>query len=371
MRIRAEWLTAGALRIRLASRSLELDVARERGFKGRCMRERRAPSFHRAIAICVVLLCLVQLTAVLLFAIPPFTRDKNSAQYGVGLIINIPSPVDEVNEAVADVVGNGIIRGTKEYNKDEYISGAVAATATPIFPAWKEPGKVFYKVRRAALNPWNFKDSADAGTIAVRYVVQPQGEKNSILRIDALYVEDFRHTVHQSNGSVESSEYKDIQDHLAQMELVKKETEDAVKAKQEHIAKKEFDLGAGDTELLSTPSASSLAESSSQAENPEAAGRYFPGKAMMAKSASDSLLAQDPNETPEQRAARLRREVERIVKKPGAPLKSAPFHTATTVRTLDPGTEVLVVILTSYWLGVETHEGEHGWIRRDELEQAP
>ena len=59
------------------------------------------------------------------------------------------------------------------------------------------------------------------------------------------------------------------------------------------------------------------------------------------------------------------------MKKPGAPLKSAPFHTATTVKTLDPGTEVLVVILTPYWLGVETHEGEHGWIKRDELEQAP
>ncbi|MGA9352212.1 MAG: hypothetical protein WBV46_00885 [Terriglobales bacterium] len=314
---------------------------------------------------------VVLLVAIPLLAIPPFTREKNSAQYGVGLIINIPSPVAEVNEAVADVVGNGIIRGTKEYNKDEYISGAVASTSTPVFPAWKEPGKVFYKVRRAALNPWNFKDSADAGTIAVRYVVQPQGEKNSILRIDALYVEDFRHTVHQSNGSVESSEYKDIQDHLAQMELMKKETDDALKAKQEHIAKKEFDLGSSDTELLSTPSASSLAESSSRADGPRTTGQSFAGKVAMGTSATTSLLSEDPNETPEQRAARLRREVERIVKKPGAPLKSAPFHTATTVRTIEPGTEVLVVIVTSYWLGVETHEGEHGWIRRDELEQAP
>ncbi|MGH9644882.1 MAG: hypothetical protein ACRD3Q_20970, partial [Terriglobales bacterium] len=69
--------------------------------------------------------------------------------------------------------------------------------------------------------------------------------------------------------------------------------------------------------------------------------------------------------------ARLRREVERIVKKPGAPLKSAPFHTANTIQTLDPGTEVLVVILSTYWLGVETHEGAHGWIRRDELETVP
>ena len=181
-------------------------------------------------------------------------REKNSVQYGMGLIVNIPTPVSEVSEAIADVVGNGIIRGTKEYNKDEYLSGAVAASTTPLFPAFKESGKVYYKVRKAALQPWNFKDSADVGTVVVRYILQPQGEKNSILRIDALCVEDFRHTVHQSNGLVESSEYKDIQDHLTQMELVKKETEEALKEKQEHIANKEFDLG--NTELLSTPSAS-------------------------------------------------------------------------------------------------------------------
>jgi hypothetical protein len=30
-----------------------------------------------------------------------------------------------------------------------------------------------------------------------------------------------------------------------------------------------------------------------------------------------------------------------------------------------------VEISTPYWLGVETHEGQHGWILRDELEQLP
>ena len=84
-----------------------------------------------------------------------------------------------------------------------------------------------------------------------------------------------------------------------------------------------------------------------------------------------SILAEDPDETPDQRVARLRREVQRIVKKPGAPLKSAPFHSATTVKTLAPGTELLVVVLSRYWLGVETHEGAHGWIKRNELEFVP
>ena len=339
-------------------------VATERGIRRKSLQIRLGLPLY----LCAPLL-------IALLATPLRGREKNAAQYGMGLIVNIPTPVAEVTEAVADVVGNGIIRGTKEYNKDEYIRGASAASSTPLFPAWKDPGQVFYKVRKAVLNPWNFKDSADVGTIAVRYIVQPQGEKNSILRIDALYVEDFRHTVHQSNGLVESSEYKDIQDHLGQMELVKKETEEALREKQAHIANKEFDLGntdLGNTELLSTPS--EAGESSSRTT--DSAGNAPSGPlprspSRIGQSATASVLAEDPNETPEQRLARLRRELERIVKKPGAPLKSAPFHTASNVMTLGPGTEVLVVILSRYWIGVETHEGAHGWIRRDELESVP
>lgn len=292
-------------------------------------------------------------------ALVAHAREKDVLQYGAGLIVNIPLPVEEVTQAVEDVAANGIIRGTKEYNKDEYVTRAVAATSTPVFPAWTDPGKVFYKVRTAALNPWNFKDSADVGTLAVRYVVKPQGEKNAVLRINALFVEDFRHSVHQSNGSVESSEYKDIQDHLGQMELLKKETAEAERGKQEQIAKKNFGLN-NDTELLSTPP--SLPESSSRPDGPAAA---------RPSSTTTSAAVRDPNETPEQHLADLRRQVQRLVKKPGAPLKSAPFHTASTLKSLDPGTEVLVVILTPYWFGVETHNGEHGWIRRDQLESLP
>ncbi len=73
----------------------------------------------------------------------------------------------------------------------------------------------------------------------------------------------------------------------------------------------------------------------------------------------------------EQQVKELRRQVERLVKSPGAPLKSAPFHTAGTLQLLAPGTEVLIVINTPYWYGVETHEGQHGWMMRDELEQKP
>lgn len=293
------------------------------------------------------------LTAVLVF--PAAARDNDVLAYGEGLITNIPLPFGEVSQAVAEVAGNGIIRGTKEYSKDEYVRGAEIATSTLAFSPWKDAGKVFYKVRLQALDPWNFKDASDVGTLAVRYVVQPQGEKNSILRIDAIFVEDARHSAHQSNGSVENSEYKDIQDHLTAIELMKKETEEALNAKQDQATKKDFGLS-NDTELLSTPT--DLGESSSRANDTSAASPV-------------SANYSDANQTPEQHLAELRRQVERNVKNPGAPLKSAPFHSASTLRALSPGTEVLIVIVTPYWFGVETHEGDHGWVRHDELEMLP
>ena len=50
-----------------------------------------------------------------------------------------------------------------------------------------------------------------------------RGDKNTVLRIDAIFVEDFRHTVHPSNGSVEGAEYKDIHDHLEALNALKQE----------------------------------------------------------------------------------------------------------------------------------------------------
>jgi len=307
-------------------------------------------------------------------AIPSPGREKNVLQYGAGLIVNVPLPEPEVAQVVEEVAQNTIIRGSKEYNKDEYIAGAVAVKTTPVFPAWTEGGKVFYKVRQQALDPRNFKDSGDVGTLAVRYVVQPQGDKNTVLRIDALFVEDFRHGVHQSNGSVESSEYKDIQDRLAAVELVKKETAEALQAKQERLAKQNFGLGS-DTVLLSTPPSTAKTvttngESATSQAAPASAPQSLPASPTSA-TPQPSAAYEEPAESLEQHVAELRQQVERLVKKPGAPLQSAPFHTATTLKSLEPGAEVLILISTPYWYGVETRDGQHGWIRRDQLEQAP
>jgi polyhydroxyalkanoate synthesis regulator phasin len=285
-----------------------------------------------------------------LAALPLCAREKSATDYGAGLIVNVPFPEAEVVQAVQEIIQNGIIRGTKEYNKDEYITGANPATSTKVFPKWTENGKAFYKVRLKALDPRNFKDSSDLGTLAVRYVVQPQDEKHTVLRIDARFVEDFRHSAHPSNGSVESAEYKDIHDHLEALELMRVQTVEAQKEKDEQAAKMRVSYpveGASGTVT-----------------------QVVPTSAVNKSAASDGDAGGAP-ETLEQRVQHLRRQVQRLVKAPGAPLQSAPFHTATTLQSLPAGTEVLVVVSTPYWYGVETHEGQHGWMLRDELEQIP
>lgn len=266
----------------------------------------------------------------------PLQADKHRRKedYGLGFVTEIEAPQSEVLEAVEAVVDDGIIEGSKEYNKDKYIEHAEAAESSSLFPEWKEPGKVFYKVRTEVLDPRGFYESNDVGTLAVRYVVQTKDAKTSILKIDAVFVEDFKHTVHPSDGSVETGEYKDVQDHIDALEEQKKQDADAEKHRQEEMAR-----------------------------------RALEQKARAAE--TEAMLSSQSGLTLEERVERLRREVERRVKAPGAQLRSAPFHSASALKSLEPGTEVVIVVQTPYWYGIETEDGEHGWIHRDQLEFLP
>jgi hypothetical protein len=324
-------------------------------------------------------------------ALPLAGREKSKLSYGEGLIVNVPLPASEVEQVVEDVAQNGVIRGTKEYNKDEFVSGAKAATTSHVFPAWTEGGKVFYKVREQALDPRNFKDSSDSGTLVVRYVVQPQGDKNAVLRIDALFKEDYRHVVHQSDGSVETAEYNDIREHVEAIELMKKQNVEADQQRQERLAKKqklakEAEGGAWPMPEADPPESTSKpvaraterqedAGPASAAPQPSGQGQLSSQTLPSQTSPSQTLSSQSvpaqmlSGQSLDQRVKDLRKQVERLVKAPGAPLKSAPFHTASTLQSLPPRAEVLILISTPYWYGIETHEGQHGWIMRDELEQ--
>jgi hypothetical protein len=316
----------------------------------RCWRARVWPAFS-------------VVTFLLLSVVPSLqARNKEKLSYGEGLIVNIPFAEADVEQVVQEIVQNGIIHGSKEYNKDEYITGAKAADSSRVFPPWTEGGKVFYKVRLQALDPRNFKDSGDLGTLAVRYVLQPQGDKNTVLRINAVFVEDFRHTVHTSNGSVEGSEYKDIRDHLESISVMRQQTTEAEEEHQRALLKKQNQPLAAASGPTAAPAARAGAANTGVTSDAGAAGQ---------NTLAPAAAERPPGQTLEQHVQDLRRQVERLVKAPGAPLKSAPFHTASILSPLPTGAEVLIVISTPYWYGVETREGQHGWMSRDDLEPLP
>jgi len=260
---------------------------------------------------------------------------KRKEDYGQGLTSEISAPESEVLDAVEAVVNNGIIQGSKEYDKDRYIEGASPATSSTLFPDWTGPGKVFFKLRTEALDPRGFYEGNDVGTLTVRYVVQAKDPGNTIVRIDAVFVEDFRRIVHPSDGSVESAEFKDIQDHVDATELQKKQAEEAGKHRQEELARR------------------ALERKNEQEE------------------ATALALAQSSAETLEQHVQNLRHQVERVIKAPGAELKAAPFRTAANLKSLDTGSEVVILVATPYWFGVETEDGQHGWINHAQLEPLP
>jgi Bacterial SH3 domain len=275
------------------------------------------------------------IAAFLLWTVALQARQKNSTEsFGMGLTVTVQASEAEILQAVQDVVADGIIQGSKEYNKDEYISGAEAVDSTPVFPNWTGPGRVFYKARKNALDPMNFKDSGDSGTLAIRYVVQPGDEKSAILKVDAIFVDDFHRRVHQSNGSVESAEYAAIQNHLATIHLQKQHSAEEDQGKKQELAAKELER-----------------DRKQQRE--------------------DLAIAQSPDETLQQYVQRLRHEVERTVRSPGAQLRSAPFRSASSIGPLPAGARVVILISTPYWCGIETDGGQTGWVHRSQLELLP
>ncbi|MCU1271878.1 MAG: hypothetical protein JWN74_3172 [Acidobacteriaceae bacterium] len=254
--------------------------------------------------------------------------------YGGGLSVTVPATEQELLQAVQDVVADGIIQGTREYNKDQYITGAEAADATRVFPKWTGSGHVFYKIKKNALDPRNFKDGAGSGILAVRYVVQNGDGKSTLLKIEAIFVDDDHHGQHLSNGSVEGAEYKDVQDHIATAQLKKQQTAEDEQRQQQQLAAKELEIKRKQQQIEQT-------------------------------------IAWAPDESLQQHVNRLRQEVERLVRSPGTQLKSAPFKSASSLQPLPPGTRVVILISSPYWYGVETESGQHGWIHHSQVEQLP
>jgi hypothetical protein len=252
-----------------------------------------------------------------------------------GLAAEFAASIDDVLQALNEVLEDQIIHGTLIFDRQPTLTGAVAVTSTPLFESWQGPGQVFYKIRKDAIAPRHFLDSGDQGTIAVRYVVTSVSPERTRLRIDAIYAETTHRTVHASDGTVESSECKAIEEHLQAIQFAQQEALDAKRRRESADLVRETQLRQHEDETTRLAAAESSVQDLKQKVNA------------------------------------LRHEVERRVKAPGADLKAAPFHSAASLKTLAAYTEVVIVIVTPHWYGVETPEGQRGWMPQDQLEALP
>jgi hypothetical protein len=266
-----------------------------------------------------------------LFALP--ARDRGEFQ--ASMTVLVPAGEADVLQAVEEVASDQIIHGTYVYEKEKTLTGAHKAATSSVFQHEQEPGKIFYKVADNVLDPRHFKASNDMGAITVRYIVQGAGPASTSLRIDAVFVESGRRRLDRSDGTVEAAEYDAVNQHLLALQT---------KRAQEQEEQRNVRERPTENRVISE----TRAPETNTVETPESVTKQL-----------------------EQKVEHLRHQVEMRAKADGVPLKSAPFRNATTIQALPARTEVVILILTPYWYGVETQDRHHGWIRRSQLEPLP
>ncbi|HWY09312.1 MAG TPA: hypothetical protein VNY24_20795 [Candidatus Acidoferrales bacterium] len=252
-----------------------------------------------------------------------------------GLVREFFGSLDEVRQAVQFVVHDQVIHGTLIFDKEPTLTGAEAVNSTPLFDPWQGPGDVYFKIRKNAIAPRHFLESGDQGTIAVRFVLIPVDANRTRVKIDAIYQETAHRVFHPSDGTVEKSEMKEIKD---QLETLQEAAAQAADARRRQTS----------AELVRQSVIRQREDETSRISN--------------AQSAQKDL---------EQQVSALHHELERRVKAPGADLKAAPFQSAATLKTLTAFTDVVILIVTPHWLGVETPDGQRGWLPQELLEQLP
>jgi hypothetical protein len=262
------------------------------------------------------------------------SKDKSDS-WGTGFAVELPYAEADVVSVVQSVAEDHIVRGTYVYEREKILNDAASANSSSFFGAWQGPGQTYYKIRKDALAPRNFKESADIGVITIRYVVHGTSSNSTHLEILAVFVEDGTKRVHPSNISVESAEFTEIQNQLQTLARDRQRTE------------------------------------SMQAEK----RREEEQAAMAAKQASEESAAYEAAESSlsslQKRASELQRTLEVRVQNPNTELKAAPFHSAASLAKLALNSDVLVEIVTTYWYGVETVDGHRGWVCRDQVGPLP
>ncbi|HEY3928430.1 MAG TPA: SH3 domain-containing protein [Candidatus Koribacter sp.] len=264
-------------------------------------------------------------------------KSNHESPNSLQLMVN--APLNDVVAAVEQVSGDEVIYGTQSFQRERNLMGARRTEHSSAFGDTTAPGTILYKVADSVLAPTNFKNSADMGTLTVRYIVSKFDENNSNLRIDAVFIENASRKIHDSDGSVETAEYGEVRKHVeeiaAQHELDREQAERIAKERKEKQA--ELDLAARRDAALT-----------------------------VAKTTGAPLSADL-----EQRVAQLRKQAEMRVAASGTQLRTAPYKAAAKIQTLPPYTDVVVLIVTPYWYGIQTADGHRGWIHHSELETIP
>jgi hypothetical protein len=263
------------------------------------------------------------------------SASKEHAPPSGGLVMEFAASYDDALEALQEIVQDKTIHGTYMFDRDTTLTGAVTAESTPLFERWEGGGRVFYKIRTEVIAPRHFRESADLGTVAVRYVLMNAGPERTRLRIDAIFVERARRVAHASDGTVESSEYKLIKERLEAMQFAEQEAAEAQRKRESQELAKQVLLRQRDDESAHLAAAES--------------------------SAKDL----------EERVNGLRHQLVRRVKAPGASLKAAPFQSAANMADLAAYSDVVIVIVTPHWYGIETSDGRRGWVPVDRVEPLP
>jgi hypothetical protein len=288
---------------------------------------------HQALVTLLCQLCCIGLMLPSALGAPlPKDHSSDPSKFTV----RVEAPESDVATAVEQVTQDQIIHGTYSYEKERILYGAHSAQSANAFGTWKGSGKVFYKVANDVLAPRFFKDTGDIGTLSVRYVVQSADTSAAILQIDAVFI-DARNIRHESIGTVESNEFLAIQQHLRTIQSKRQEAEEKA---------------SNGTSYVAAPAATPSSVTATTVGSP-----------------SPTLDLTVP--AMQKHVAALQHEVELRVKGDGAQLKSAPFHSAATLESLPAESDVLIVVLTPYWYGVETEDGHRGWVHHSQLEPLP
>jgi hypothetical protein len=250
------------------------------------------------------------------------------------LSVDIPHPTEQVLDMVREVVADGFIRGTSQYRDTAQLEGAVPATTSKLFKNWSEGGTLLYKVRPHTLSPEHFEESGDEGTVAVRYIVQSTGPNSTRLRIDAVFQEEARRTIHPSDGTPENGEF------LAIEAKIKDAEDKELQAQHEaNMAQQEQQIATLQAEL-------------------------------------DQQLAQlndvrGKTKQVEEQIQQLQSSKRGHIKTTTADLKALPYNHARTLQSLSQGDSVTVLLESSNWYQVAAPNGERGWVYHLMLELVP